>query len=122
MVTEGVLGLARRPTLRRALAFLTRPGVIGSLLLALCVAVYYMRARARAQQSMVRMLRQMLLLQAKDKDFLLAAISKVSNGGKRFIHSYIDISLRSDVAVDVVAASQRHGLPSSRHIKGVQWG
>ncbi|CAH0667761.1 unnamed protein product [Chilo suppressalis] len=80
VVTEGVLGLARRPTLQRALAFLTRPGVIGSLLLALCVAVYYMRARARAQQSMVRMLRQMLLLQAKDKDFLLAAISKVSNG------------------------------------------
>ncbi|CAG9790360.1 unnamed protein product [Diatraea saccharalis] len=81
VVTEGVLQLPSRPTLKAALAFLTRPGVVGSLMLALCVSVYYMRARARAQQCMVRMLRQMLLLQAKDKDFLLAAIAKVSNGG-----------------------------------------
>ncbi|CAK1595758.1 unnamed protein product [Parnassius mnemosyne] len=80
VVSEGVLQLARRRTLAQVLAFLTRPGVIAFLLLSLCVAVYYMRAKARAQRSMVGILRRMLVLQSKDKDFLLAAIDKVSNG------------------------------------------
>ncbi|XP_045535607.1 transmembrane channel-like protein 3 isoform X2 [Papilio machaon] len=80
VVSEGVLRLPERPALRRVLSFLTRPGVIAFLFLSLCVATYFMRARARAQRSMVDILRRMLVLQAKDKDFLLAAIDKVSNG------------------------------------------
>ncbi|XP_013143019.1 PREDICTED: transmembrane channel-like protein 4, partial [Papilio polytes] len=80
VVSEGVLRLHTRPALRRALAFLTRPGVIAFAFLCLCVATYLSRARARAQRSMAAILRRMLLLQAKDKDFLLAAIDKVSNG------------------------------------------
>ncbi|XP_063361970.1 transmembrane channel-like protein 3 [Cydia amplana] len=78
--TEGVLKLSTRPTLRSILVFLTRPGVIGFLVLTLCVLVYYMRAKAKAQHSMVEILRHMLVLQAKDKDFLLNAIAKVSKG------------------------------------------
>ncbi|XP_059059177.1 transmembrane channel-like protein 3 [Achroia grisella] len=80
LVTEGLLHLKHRPTASAVLGFITRPGVIGFLLLFLCVYVYYKRAEANAQASMVGILRQMLLLQAKDKDFLLNAISKVSNG------------------------------------------
>ncbi|XP_072932303.1 transmembrane channel-like protein 5 isoform X2 [Epargyreus clarus] len=80
VVSEGVLGLSRRPALRAVLVFLARPGVIGFVLLFLCVAVYYMRAKAGAQRSLVALLRHMLRLQAKDKDFLLSAIGKVSNG------------------------------------------
>ncbi|KAL0892693.1 hypothetical protein ABMA27_014411 [Loxostege sticticalis] len=80
VVSEGVLRLSERPTTRRVLAFIVRPGAVAFLLLALCVCVYYVRARSRAQRSMVRLLRQMLLLQAKDKEFLLHAIAKVSNG------------------------------------------
>ncbi|KPJ02562.1 Transmembrane channel-like protein 5 [Papilio xuthus] len=80
VVSEGVLRLPDRPVLHALLAFLTRPGVIAFLFLSLCVATYLMRARARAQRSMVGILRRMLVLQAKDKDFLLAAIDKVSNG------------------------------------------
>lgn len=41
-----------------------------------------MRAVARAQRSTVRLLRRMLALQATDKDFLLAAIQRVSDGGE----------------------------------------
>lgn len=78
--SEGVLRLHARHATRAVLTFLVRPGVIGFVMLSLCVAVYYMRARARAQRSMVNILRHMLVLQAKDKDFLLTAISKVSNG------------------------------------------
>ncbi|XP_053607685.1 transmembrane channel-like protein 3 [Plodia interpunctella] len=80
VLSEGVLRLSHHSTANSVLSFLTRPGVIAFLMLFLCVAVYYMRARAKAQRSMVAILRNMLVLQAKDKDFLLAAIAKVSNG------------------------------------------
>ncbi|XP_038212143.1 transmembrane channel-like protein 5 [Zerene cesonia] len=80
LVGEGLLGLSERPALARVLAFIVRPGVIGFLFVALCVCVYYMRARSLAQRSMAALLRRMLVLQAKDKDFLLTAIAKVSNG------------------------------------------
>ncbi|XP_063895844.1 transmembrane channel-like protein 3 [Helicoverpa armigera] len=80
VVSEGVLRLQQRPALRAVLGFIVRPGVIGFVMLFLCVSVYYMRAKALAQRSMVQLLRHMLVLQAKDKDFLLTAISNVSNG------------------------------------------
>ncbi|CAK1546921.1 unnamed protein product [Leptosia nina] len=80
VVGEGVLNLSRHRTLDAIITFVTRPGVIGFLFVALCVSVYYMRAKSIAQRSMVTLLRQMLVLQAKDKDFLLTAIAKVSNG------------------------------------------
>ncbi|XP_037293661.1 transmembrane channel-like protein 6 isoform X2 [Manduca sexta] len=80
VLTVGALRLHEREAARRVLAFLLRPGFIAFLLLFLSVSVYYVRARARAQASVVRILRRMLLLQAKDKDFLLDAIAKVSNG------------------------------------------
>ncbi|CAH0719657.1 unnamed protein product, partial [Brenthis ino] len=80
VVSEGLLRLSQRAALRAALAFATRPGPIAFVMLALCVAVYTMRARSMAQRSIVGMLRHMLRLQAKDKDFLLSAIEKVSNG------------------------------------------
>ncbi|KAJ0176955.1 hypothetical protein K1T71_006964 [Dendrolimus kikuchii] len=78
--SEGVLRLSHHHTARNFLTFITRPGFIAFLLMFLCVSVYYMRARALAQRSMVQILRHMLILQAKDKDFLLTAISKVSSG------------------------------------------
>ncbi|XP_068631830.1 transmembrane channel-like protein 6 [Battus philenor] len=80
IVSVGVLRLEHHEVLRRVLAFLARPGFIAFVFLSLCVAMYFMRAKARAQRSMVEILRRMLLLQAKDKDFLLSAIDKVSNG------------------------------------------
>ncbi|KAI5651686.1 TMC domain-containing protein [Phthorimaea operculella] len=80
VLTEGVLRLSHNQTAYKYLTFVTRPGVLAFSILFLCVAVYYMRAKARAQHSMVQLLRHMLVLQAKDKDFLLNAIAKVSNG------------------------------------------
>ncbi|GBP85177.1 Transmembrane channel-like protein 7 [Eumeta japonica] len=80
VVTEGALRLEERHALRRLLGAVTRPGVIAFLMLFLAVWAYYARAQARAQRSMVQILRQMLVLEAKDKEFLLSAIAKVSNG------------------------------------------
>ncbi|XP_052759319.1 transmembrane channel-like protein 6 isoform X2 [Galleria mellonella] len=80
VVTEGLLHLHQHPYASAALGFVTRPGVIGFLLTFLSVFVYYTRARAVAQASMVDILQRMVSLQAKDKEFLLGAITKVSNG------------------------------------------
>ncbi|XP_041978331.1 transmembrane channel-like protein 7 [Aricia agestis] len=80
LVTQDVLRLSSRRVLRATLAAATRPAAIAALLLALCVAVYFVRAKSQAQRSMVALLRQMLVLQAQDKDFLLGAIEKVSKG------------------------------------------
>ncbi|XP_039754455.1 transmembrane channel-like protein 3 [Pararge aegeria] len=80
IVSEGLLRLSERDALRAVLHFFVRPGPIAFVLLGLCVGVYIMRARSAAQRSMAGILRQMLRLQAKDKDFLLSAIEKVSNG------------------------------------------
>jgi hypothetical protein len=44
------------------------------------VGVYYLRAKSHAQKSMVHRLREMLVLEAKDKEFLLNSFSKVAQG------------------------------------------
>ncbi|XP_033608829.1 transmembrane channel-like protein 5 isoform X2 [Cryptotermes secundus] len=44
------------------------------------VGVYYLRAKSHAHKSMVHLLREMLVLEAKDKEFLLHSISKVTEG------------------------------------------
>lgn len=80
VLSEGLLSISHHPNALAVILFVCRPGVIGFVLLLLCVWVYYTRARSLAQRSMVTMLRQMLVLERKDKDFLLAAIAKVSNG------------------------------------------
>lgn len=60
--------------------FLTKPGVTAGILLAMCVGVYYLHAKSHAHKSMVHLLREMLLLEAKDKEFLLHSISKITEG------------------------------------------
>lgn len=64
------------------LIYFTKPGVIALILVALCVRVYYVRAKALAQKEMVSIFREMLTWEAKDKEFLLEHISKVTHGRK----------------------------------------
>lgn len=45
-----------------------------------------MRAKAHAQRGMVKILREMLIWEAKDKEFLLEHISKVTQGRKLHNH------------------------------------
>ena len=44
------------------------------------VIVYYLRAKSQAEKGMVKQLRDMLVLQSKDKEFLLNAIARVTEG------------------------------------------
>lgn len=47
------------------------------------VLVYYLRSKSKARIEMVKLLKQMLLIEAKDKAFLLANITRVTqNNGK----------------------------------------
>lgn len=44
------------------------------------VGVYFLRAKSYEHRDMVLLLKEMLVLEAKDKEFLLDNISKVTNG------------------------------------------
>lgn len=44
------------------------------------VAAYYLRAKANSQIAMVNILREMLISEGRDKDFLLDNISKLMKG------------------------------------------
>lgn len=46
------------------------------------MSVYCLRAKAKASRDLVRILREMLVLQSIDKDFLLNEFSKVADEGK----------------------------------------
>lgn len=71
--------------------FITKPGVIGLVLLAMCVAVYYVRAQSLAYDSMLCLLREMLVLEGKDKEFLLNSIAMVKG-------SHTDVSPASYIS------------------------
>lgn len=90
----------------RVLIYLTKPGVITGLLIAMryfnrpivsllslisfkncSVRVYYLREKSVAQKGIVDLLQNMLLTEAKDKEFLLTKISQVTNGGNVFNYS-----------------------------------
>jgi hypothetical protein len=46
----------------------------------MCVIVYYLRAKAHGQIAKVKLLKEMLYLEAKDKEFLLGNISRLAQG------------------------------------------
>lgn len=102
MILEGIFQLQKDHGVVKFLMFLTKPGVITGLLIAMryysipflfvqvlpsskfyfSVRVYYLRAKSNAQRGVVELLREMLKIEAKDKEFLLTNISKVTDGSK----------------------------------------
>lgn len=54
-------------------------GVTDNKMFLISVAVYYLRAQAEASKQMVHILREMLVWQARDKEFLLKSFTKVTN-------------------------------------------
>lgn len=70
----------RKNMFMTVIKFIVKPGVTAGILLAMCVGVYYLRAKSQAHRSMVNILREMLVLEAKDKEFLLRSISRVTEG------------------------------------------
>nr|CAD7406283.1 unnamed protein product [Timema poppensis] len=79
MILEGVLNLKQGSNFLNVILFLVKPGVVAGVLVAI-MTVYYMRAKAQAHTKMVDILRVMLVSEAKDKEFLLSYISRVTEG------------------------------------------
>lgn len=80
MLYTGILKLKEGHIFWKIVTSLTKPGVVGGILLTFCVIVYYLRAKANAQISRVKLLKQMLYMEAKDKEFLLGNISRLAQG------------------------------------------
>ncbi|XP_015509206.1 transmembrane channel-like protein 5 isoform X1 [Neodiprion lecontei] len=78
MVVLGVLQLRNDSQFWVVVTGLAKPGIGAAILIAMCVAVYYLRAKACARKEMVEILRGMLVLEAQDKEFLLNGISRVT--------------------------------------------
>ncbi|KAJ8959243.1 hypothetical protein NQ318_022506 [Aromia moschata] len=80
LVTMGVLHLRENGDVWNIVLFVTRPGFIALVIIALCGRVYYLRAKANAQRGIVALYRDMLVWETRDKEFLLQNISLITNG------------------------------------------
>ncbi|XP_055296530.1 transmembrane channel-like protein 7 [Sitodiplosis mosellana] len=69
--------------------FLVRPAAIGLLLLTLCVLVYYLRSKSKARIEMVKLLKEMLYIEAKDKEFLLANITRITENNEWLLEDFM---------------------------------
>ncbi|XP_035791372.1 transmembrane channel-like protein 6 [Anopheles albimanus] len=77
---QGILKLREEHLFWRAFVYITKPAIIGGVLLAMGVVAYYLRAKSRAQIAKVKLLKELLCMEAKDKEFLLANLSKIARG------------------------------------------
>ncbi|XP_037025849.1 transmembrane channel-like protein 5 [Bradysia coprophila] len=86
---EGMLELRDGHWFWRLILIVTKPAVIGGILLLMCVIVYYLRSKSRARIAMVKLLKEMLQLEAKDKEFLLSNITRITEG-KDWLYDHIN--------------------------------
>lgn len=77
---EGILKLKEGHIFWKIFTSFTKPAIVGGILLTMCVIVYYLRAKAHGQIAKVKLLKEMLYLEAKDKEFLLGNISRLAQG------------------------------------------
>ncbi|XP_053678099.1 transmembrane channel-like protein 3 [Anopheles nili] len=77
---QGILKLREEHLFWRVFVYVTKPAIIGGVLLTMGVVTYYLRAKSRAQIAKVKLLKELLYMEAKDKEFLLANLSKVTRG------------------------------------------
>lgn len=61
------------------IASMTKPAVVTGILLTMTVIVYYLRAKSRAHTEMVKLLKEMLYLEGRDKAFLISSIKQLTN-------------------------------------------
>ncbi|KAJ9580188.1 hypothetical protein L9F63_004131, partial [Diploptera punctata] len=121
---EMILGMFQaedKNTFLTVINFIVKPGVTAGILLAMCVGVYYLRAKSHAHRSMVHILREMLVLEAKDKEFLLRSISRVTEGQWMYnLKTGADSSARSQLSrrsdnVDYTSSSSSSSAGHGSH-------
>ncbi|XP_059609455.1 transmembrane channel-like protein 5 [Phlebotomus argentipes] len=78
IVTQNIAKLTKEHLFWRIVVSITRPAFVGGILLGMCVIVYYLRSKSRARIGMVKLLKEMLYMEARDKEFLLGHIMKLA--------------------------------------------
>lgn len=96
ILVDGILELREENIVWRILMLITRPAVMGGLLLAMCVIMYYLRAKSKSRIAMVSILKDMLYLEAKDKEHLRALTDKEINGKSWLVDD--EINYRNSVS------------------------
>lgn len=96
ILVDGILELREENMVWRIIMLITRPAVMGGVLLAMCVIIYYLRAKSKSRIAMVSILKDMLYLEAKDKEHLRALTDKETNGKSWLIDD--EINYRNSVS------------------------
>ncbi|KAJ8915105.1 hypothetical protein NQ315_000357 [Exocentrus adspersus] len=109
IVTLGLLQLRKGNQVWQILLFVTKPGFIALVLIALCARVYYMRAKAQAQRGIVAIYREMLKWESRDKEFLLDNISFLTRGQWQY-------KVQEGRELDPITSQQ--GVPRLRGVQG----
>uniref|UniRef100_A0A182QU36 TMC domain-containing protein n=1 Tax=Anopheles farauti TaxID=69004 RepID=A0A182QU36_9DIPT len=102
---QGILKLREEHLFWRVFVYITKPAIIGGVLLTMGVATYYLRAKSRAQIAKVKLLKELLCMEAKDKEFLLANLSKVARGKECTEHAQQQLAER----IELVAGARLNG-------------
>ncbi|KAF8767935.1 Transmembrane channel-like protein 5 like protein [Argiope bruennichi] len=71
IVTKVFFGKDEQGIFTKIITYITSPGVLFAIFCALGLVVYYMRAQAKAHISVIKKIREQLILASKDKVFLL---------------------------------------------------
>ncbi|XP_065161107.1 transmembrane channel-like protein 7 [Atheta coriaria] len=79
---DEILKMEQGVMVLQILAYLLKPGVVAVVITVMMGFIYYLRARALAQQKMVSVLREMIVIESKDKDFLLQRIRMLAKEWK----------------------------------------
>lgn len=91
-VVDGVLELKRDSAFWLLVSEFAKPSVGAVILIAMCVGVYWLRAKAQANKEMMKILQDMLVSQECDKQFLLKGFANITNSGKLYRRSDLNRS------------------------------
>ena len=108
---EGILKLKQQDVFWKIVTSITKPAAVGGILLTLCVLAYYLRAKAKAQIAKVKLLKNMLYWEAKDKEFLMGKISRLTHGKEMVYH----------VSDDEETVELRHHHRNDEYIETSEW-
>ncbi|XP_049801979.1 transmembrane channel-like protein 5 isoform X1 [Schistocerca nitens] len=78
LIMDEMLTLEEGHVIWKILFFVTKPGVVGIILTGMIFLAFYMRSKAAAHAEMIELLKDMLIIEAEDKEFLLTNIAKVT--------------------------------------------
>lgn len=78
LIVDKMLSLEKGHIIWKILFFVTKPGVVGIILTGMVFLAFYIRSKAAAHAEMIELLKDMLVIEAEDKEFLLTNIAKIT--------------------------------------------